>query len=208
MSTPTRPVNITSPPLGARTPIGAGSSPAPGNTPLSGTPNLQALRAAYSGTPPPVHLPSRPPPRIQEGIPSTPGSQTGSGEPGSQPNRPSVGGISARRPGPAGVYGTPGSDSNVNASSSALDIDDLPDEEKAKVLRRHLVAKGVRNGNGSEDGSGSEGVSRRSSTAQLRQALRREDTDVFPVPYHAPGADVTYALFISPHRPLFNKLLF
>lgn len=80
----------------------------------------------------------------------------------------------------------------MNASSSAVDLEDLPDEEKAKVLRRHLVSKDNRAGSNGSEGSASTGPSRKSSNAQLRAPMRREDTEVFPVPYHAPGADVTY----------------
>lgn len=193
MTSPSRPVNINSPRRGAGVPVPGGGSPAIGGTPISGTPDLRALRAAYSGTPPPANIPTRAP-RSQDVVSGTPGltGAGAAGEPSPQTQRLAVGGISARRPGD--VYGTPGSDA-MNASSSAVDLEDLPDEEKAKVLRRHLVSKDNRAGsNGSEgsEGSASTGPSRKSSNAQLRAPMRREETEVFPVPYHAPGADVTY----------------
>lgn len=83
--------------------------------------------------------------------------------------------------------GTPGSSSDVNT------FDDLTDEEKARILRKHLVPRDEREQN-SPRGSmsaGSDGgqLSKPGSTSQLR--VQREDTDPFPVPYHAPGADVT-----------------
>ena len=75
-------------------------------------------------------------------------------------------------------------------------LDDLTDEEKAKILRKHLVSPNERNPveDDSRRGSMSAGsdsgdISKRSSVAQLRP--QRQDSEAFPVPYHAPGADVT-----------------
>jgi solute carrier family 36 (proton-coupled amino acid transporter) len=87
--------------------------------------------------------------------------------------------------------GTPASGSDANL------WDDIPDEDKAKILRKHLVSRDERQ-QGSPRGSFSAGSDlessgaqalHRTSTPQLR--LQREDTEPFPVPYHAPGADVT-----------------
>ena len=83
--------------------------------------------------------------------------------------------------------GTPGSSSDVNP------FDDLTDQEKARILRKHLVPRDERESN-SRRGSMSAGsdagrLSEQPSTSQLR--VQREDTDPFPVPYHAPGADIT-----------------
>jgi solute carrier family 36 (proton-coupled amino acid transporter) len=97
--------------------------------------------------------------------------------------RDSVGGISARRP--VGLGLGAGSSQNVvtgDGEAPPPDIADLPDEEKAKVLRRHLVSQEERDVDDSAP-------SRQSSSSQLR--LRQEHTEAFPVPYHAPGADVT-----------------
>lgn len=84
--------------------------------------------------------------------------------------------------------GTPGSGTDNNL------WDEIPDEEKAKILRKHLVSREERQG--SPRGSMSAGSdwdgglgSRRPSSPQLR--TQREDSEPFPVPYHAPGADVT-----------------
>ncbi|TFK69689.1 hypothetical protein BDN72DRAFT_870584 [Pluteus cervinus] len=117
-------------------------------------------------------------------------------------------------------------------------VEDLPDEEKARVLRRYLVSKEERvaalakprtasnagselavSGSASEApgglvgqlrrslaaggrldndgiGSPSAGESRRSSIAASgRQVHVKDDTEPFPIPYHAPGADVTHDIY-------------
>jgi proton-coupled amino acid transporter len=84
-----------------------------------------------------------------------------------------------------------------------MDLDDLPAEEKAKVLARHLVHKQERNGKAPEtnsttgsiletqSGSDAETRSRRSSHCVTPRPMEREDSDAFPILYDAPGADVT-----------------
>lgn len=192
MSTPSKPVNIRSPRLGPTD--SAEQIPASYSTPL-GTPDLRALRAQYVGTPPPPNIPLR--------TTGTPGSVT-SGSPGLVPptvvsRRISLSALTAtpiRRP---GTPGTPGSTSN---DLPIPVLDDLPDEEKAKVLRRHLVSKDERlskvdNAATSSDldavrSSGSRpSSSSGNSHTPARSNLQREDTETFPIPYHAPGADVT-----------------
>lgn len=78
-------------------------------------------------------------------------------------------------------------------ASGELNLDDLPDEEKARIIRKHLVSRGDRlqdSPRGSMSaGSDSGQLSKQPSSSQLR--FQREDTESFPVPYHAPGADVT-----------------
>ena len=193
MASPSRPLNITSPRLAARdfTPDVAGSFAS--GTPLSGTPDLRALRAqyAYSGTPPVGNIPPRP----GTGTPSTP-AQNRSGTPqliqGHSRNfsnsNVSLPGVSASpRVGPSGLGGIsahrPSTPDSRAGSPFPANMDDLPDEEKAKVLRRHLVSKEERT------------PASRTSSASLRSAQtatpRREDSEPFPVPYDAPGADVT-----------------
>ncbi|KAI0322138.1 transmembrane amino acid transporter protein-domain-containing protein [Amylostereum chailletii] len=178
MSTPAKPVNINSARLSpAGTPGRASGSPVGASL---GTPDLRSLRAQYAGTPPPNIPPRSSTPRLAE--PAQPGVNFGDLSMG---RRVSVGGISARRPGP--IVGTPGSASDVG--QSALDLEDLPEEDKLKVVRKHLVSRDERAGSI----AGSEGPSRRSSVGQMR--LRREDTEAFPVPYHAPGADITHDIY-------------
>ena len=113
-----------------------------------------------------------------------PTSLLGAGEPSSMA---SIGGFSVRRPSGAA---TPGSGTESNA------LDDLTDEEKARILRRHLVSRQERDGQpgpssrGSVSGGSDNGaMSKRSSFSHLH--AQREESDPFPVPYHAPGADVT-----------------
>ncbi|CAL1716897.1 unnamed protein product [Somion occarium] len=70
----------------------------------------------------------------------------------------------------------------------------------AKILRRHLVSPGERNPpEGSSPrgsmsaGSDSGAVSKRPSAVHLRS--QSQASEAFPVPYHAPGADVTHSLY-------------
>ncbi|KAI0067192.1 hypothetical protein BV25DRAFT_1795537 [Artomyces pyxidatus] len=184
MSTPTKPLDIGSPRPSPFPAIGGErASGSPATTPFSGTPDLRALRAQYAGTPPPPNIP----PRTANTTPRPVESLQVGGAVDSPSSRPSVGGISLRRPAGVGLgAGTPGSGSDVNI----LDIDDLPDEEKAKVIRKHLVSREERQGNMSES---EDGPSRKSSRSHIR--IRREDTEAFPVPYHAPGADITHDIY-------------
>jgi proton-coupled amino acid transporter len=193
MSTPSRPVNISVPRRGpSDAPDGI---PASFSTPI-GTPDLRALRAHYAGTPPPPNIP----PRGTAQLPPRTGSPAAPLVPPAEPSPlrappQAIGGISAaRRP------DTPASGQQTPAT---LDLDDLPDEEKAKVLRRHLVSKDERQNRAGEARSntgsdlevpqgsnpGSAGSPRSSSFGSNH--LQREDTEPFPIEYHAPGADVT-----------------
>lgn len=164
-----------------------------------GTPDLRALRAAYVGTPPLPNIP----PRMTAGTPSSrrPSSSfpaiTAEGSPRRPTPGPSaIGGLSATRE-------TPSSES-VPAS---VDLEDLPDEEKARVLERHLVPKELR-GKGTGTPVSGEARSKPSSlldagavassdsdhTLSRRSsdgAVRREDSEPFSIPYSAVGADVT-----------------
>jgi proton-coupled amino acid transporter len=96
---------------------------------------------------------------------------------------PSISGISARRPAIIGL----GID-DVPQPDPTTDVESTYEEDKVKVLRKHLVSREERQGNNND----SEGVpSRTSSTANLALEFR-EDPEAFPVPYHTPGADITY----------------
>ncbi|KAA1467720.1 hypothetical protein DENSPDRAFT_832835 [Dentipellis sp. KUC8613] len=189
MSTPTRPLNIND----ARRSQGEQGTPNSTGTPFYGTPDLRSLRAQLSGTPPVPNIPPRGTPntatsntpRAAEYVPSNASLQPGSGD---SSRRPSVGGISARRPSgiAQGRAEEGGRRTPVNAGDLPAAVEDLPEEDKAKVLRKHLVSRDERN-----YGSGSEGgPSRMSSRSHLR-----EDTEPFPVPYHAPGADITHDIY-------------
>ncbi|KAJ7707318.1 transmembrane amino acid transporter protein-domain-containing protein [Mycena rosella] len=184
MSSPSKPVNITSRALDL-----VDGVPGSLSTPY-GTPDLRALRAQYAGTPPPPNIPPRniPTPSLRPQV-----SDASLGQPGS------FGGITA-----ALRSGTPphnGSDTQLN-----IDLDGLPDEEKARVLRRHLVSKEERKNQGGGEAStpaseldvplvGGSGSRRSSSGAHANAHVQREDTEPFPIPYHAPGADVTHDIY-------------
>jgi len=178
MSSSSKPVNIVSP-RRANAEISSVGTP-PTARAVSGSPSPRALRAQYAGTPQPPNIPRRGTP---VGTPSAAGSSpfltptplARAGEPSSVV---SLGGISARRP------DTPGSGIEGNA------LDDLTDEEKARILRRHLVSRQERDGpagqssRASVSGGSDNGVaSKRSSFSHLR--TQREESEPFPVPYHA-----------------------
>lgn len=197
MTSPSNPVNI----RGDR--IAPNDSEASGqasfaSTPI-GTPDIRALRAQYaaSGTPP-VHFPPRGgTPIARSGSPSVSLVQPGeanTSRPGPQP----VGGITA---GKKVVSAVSGSSNNGSDNLEILDLDDLPEEEKLKVLRRHLVSKSERQ-NRFEPGRSSDALipplaktpsSKGSSTTDVSGRLQREDSEPFPIPYHAPGGDITWA---------------
>jgi solute carrier family 36 (proton-coupled amino acid transporter) len=195
MTSPTRPVNITSPrfTIGASvgTPgsrRGPGSRGSPIGTPhhgsATGTPDVRSLRAQYIGTP---TLPNIPPrtgtPRPTTTPPSTEHLVFTGGAPG---RVPSVSGISARRP--TGIGLGLGVDDTPSPDPS-IDIESFPEHEKVKVLRKHLVSREERQGSN----NGSDGVpSRQPSSSQLARVARQEDSEAFPVSYRTPGADITY----------------
>ncbi|KAH9944868.1 transmembrane amino acid transporter protein-domain-containing protein [Amylocystis lapponica] len=184
------PVDITSPRQASRD-LPPGTPPNL-SVPISGSPSPRHLRAQYAGTPPNIP-PRRTPiatPSVATGSPlltSVP-VETSSSTPSG-----SLGGLSARRP----VIGTPGS-ANVEPT-----LDDLTDEDRVRILRRHLVSREERgmpaegqapSSRGSfSAGSDAGRLSNRSSVSHMR--MQREDSEPFPVPYHAPGADVTHSIY-------------
>ncbi|KAF8440342.1 amino acid transporter [Boletus edulis BED1] len=184
MSSPSQPVNIRS-----RSPPAFDSAT---STP-SGTPDIRALRAQYSGTPPVPNIPARY---------SSPLDSYTSGSPSANPanefssplRRPSYSAINAKRPASAAGSGSP-------ADNTMVDLDDLPAEDKARVLRRHLRFHGdhrpsrtdLRSQDGSEQDSPDTDEPSVESSTPLRVA--REVSDTFPIRYHAPGADVTHDIY-------------
>jgi solute carrier family 36 (proton-coupled amino acid transporter) len=192
MTSPTRPVNIVSPRI---SPAAAGfgtpgsrrgtGSPAAVGTPYSGTgtPDLRSLRAQYFGTPPLPNIPPRTGTSTPRGGPSTSTDPLGFPRGGTPRPVPSISGISARRPAVIGL----GIDDILQPDPTA-DVESTYEEDKVKVLRKHLVSREERQGNN----NGSSGVpSRKSSIANLAFEAQ-EDSEAFPVPYHTPGADITY----------------
>lgn len=105
-------------------------------------------------------------------------------------------------------YGTP---PTGTGEISNLALDGLTDEDKAKILRRHLVTPEDRRRvsiAASETDKpavpGSSAQSRRSSGVPAQHVsfpAERENSDSFPIPYEAQGADVTYVpvfFFLTP----------
>ncbi|KAH0833091.1 amino acid transporter [Lanmaoa asiatica] len=187
MSSPSKPVNI-------HGPLAFNSAT---STP-SGTPDIQALRAQYYGTPPVPNIPARYTPPVgsysnttRDGSPS---ANLSSNELFSKLHRPSSGTISAKRPASPGTSGS-AIDANV------VDLDDLPAEDKARVLRRHLLLRGERRPSRtdlrSSDGSDQDTPDLDDPSAESSTPLRlpREVSETFPIPYHAPGADVTHDIY-------------
>lgn len=190
MSTPTKPLNIGSPSL---TP-----SQTFEGSPLSGSPNIRALRAQYSGTPPVPNIPPRniPTNASRDSFESHSRATFTDRRP-SVAGTPVISGIRLQAPGPSGVR-TPG-------SGSAHDpFDDLTDEEKARILRKHLVSREEREqqvdrkssfGSLAAESRG-EGPSRSKDSPDLPHGiLQRGDSEAFPIPYHTPGADLTHDIY-------------
>ncbi|KIK66778.1 hypothetical protein GYMLUDRAFT_37905 [Collybiopsis luxurians FD-317 M1] len=147
-----------------------------------GTPDLRALRAqVISGTPPAgLSIPPNIPLRTSSPAPSGPFADN-TGTPGS--SSPARNFLAAQlAAGPSGEQTPP---------NLPVDLDDLPDEEKAKILRRHLVSKEERERNEQPEDS----PSLRSKPSSGIGRPEREDSEPFPVPYAAPGADVTHDIY-------------
>jgi proton-coupled amino acid transporter len=186
MSSPSQPVNIAKRPIDPVDGI-----PGSLSTPY-GTPDIRLLRAQYAGTPPPPNIPPRnisASPSLRPQVSDVSLIPPNDGQPGS------YGGVSAALRATPAPTPRNGSDTPLN-----LDLDDLPDEEKARVLRRHLVSKEERDAKSTPASEfdvplgpqpGGSGSRRSSSGAHTPAHVQREDTEPFPIPYAAPGADVT-----------------
>jgi proton-coupled amino acid transporter len=181
MSVPSQPVNISSPRLAAS---GAGEVLSSSHyTPL-GTPDLRALRANYVGTPPPPNIPPR-----------------GGAVTLSRDLSPVLGPSDAATSRQSPALGENGSRLVARGLETPvpLDLDELSDEDKVRVLRRHLVSKDERKRQ-AEAASNADSNSVHSSRPQSSNGkhVARQDTEPFPVPYTTPGADITCArAFIS-----------
>ena len=194
MTSPTRPVNIVSPRFTSVAAVGTpssrrgpGSRGSPAGTPysVSGTPDLRSLRAQYVGTPPLPNIP----PRTGTSTPRPSSSVEPIAFSGGGPRHgPSIGGISARRPATPIGLGL----EDAPLPDPTVDLESFQEDERVKVLRKHLVSRGERQGNY----NGSSGLpSRQASSSNLAHELQ-PDPEAFPVPYHTPGADITYVILI------------
>jgi proton-coupled amino acid transporter len=194
MASPSQPVAIKSPRLLPNDRI-EGVSSSFATTPIGTPADFRALRAQYTGTPP--VLPNIPP-RVSTPARSGPGSLIPASDAYSvRPGPQVVGGISAL----ASRNSNPSLAGNRSETPPVMDLDTLPDEEKAKVLRRLLALPQERqnNGAGAESIAGSEREdlheSEQASTPRpssfSAEPTPPADQESFPIPYHAPGADVT-----------------
>ncbi|KAG6333778.1 hypothetical protein ID866_5313 [Astraeus odoratus] len=176
---PSKPVNIGSPRAAEIVRLG---TPTP-----TGTPDIRVLRAQYSGTPPIPNIPSRYPVSAsyssREGLPGTsfPSNEAGTRSP--------LGIVSGKRP---STSDTPQSGSDVGI----VDLDGLSDEEKARILRRHLVLRDERlNKADTNSLSGSDREEGPSGSCLTPVRPQRDSSDAFPIPYEAPGADITHDIY-------------
>lgn len=160
-------------------------------------------------------IPSRPQFSSRNRIPSSQ-SLRGRGKP-TPPATPPVSNIPPRSgtPGsyrPAGITsdsfeGQPRSFKSAAAVPADLDLDNVPEEEKTRVLRRHLVSREERqiqvdqrspsdsDSEGENDAGSSIGKDdtsgRISESANTKPIKDLSESDVFPVPYEMPGGDIT-----------------
>ncbi|KAK0236175.1 vacuolar amino acid transporter 4 [Armillaria nabsnona] len=183
MSTPTKPLSIRGRPIQPQDGHSGMSGSLTGASTPMGTPDMRALRAQYTGTPPPNSLAI--PPRSIPVKTASPAAASDISLPsvggnGSGPQA-SIAGIAALR----GRTGTPSPSEDGSATPLPQDVDDLPEEDKIKVLRRHLVSKEERQRNNEDPQASSS-----SSTHHPH-----ESTDPFPVHYDVPGADVTHDIY-------------
>lgn len=177
MTSPSQPLNIKA--SAARGGLGDLENQSTSYTPSVGTPDLRAIRAQFSGIPPNIPLRSSATPSLRP-APSTVSLQTPLDRSASRTPQ-LISGLSATR-------------QPVETSSETppiADLDDLPAEEKTKVLERHLVLREQRTEQKPLDGvSGSPfTLSRGSSDGPSHR--QKDDLEPFPIPYDAPGADVT-----------------
>ncbi|KAJ7214339.1 vacuolar amino acid transporter 4 [Mycena pura] len=173
MTTLSRPVNISKRPKDPADETD--ETPGSLHTPY-GTPDVALWRAQYAGNIPP-NIPMR------------------MGSPALRAQHSDA----SLQPGSFGGRRTP-----QNGADTPLDLDNLTDEEKVRVLRRHLVSKMERQNHDTKSaplseldvppGSQPSGSQPRRSSFQAT-GVERADTEPFPIPYHAPGADVTHDIY-------------
>ncbi|KAL0068784.1 hypothetical protein AAF712_004113 [Marasmius tenuissimus] len=183
-SPPSRPVAIKSSNIAARSDDSISRS-------ISSSVDVRNLRAQFPGTPPNFSL--NIPPRTITPIASSPARSA----------TPLPGGLGEGSPARGRVQ-VPARES-PSPMMQPMDLDDLPDEEKARILRRHLVLNKEREREQQEGGDqlGVPSTSRRSSNSQGSgngsasgpPPLVREDSEAFAIPYDAHGADVTHDIY-------------
>jgi proton-coupled amino acid transporter len=196
---PSKPLNIGSPRSGqgltrdprdllSATPTGAG---------VSGSP-MRPGGIGITSTPPVPNIPRFGTPRATPAFPSPSGPSGligAGGSPAGTPGSFTAAGLSTTRPA-SSLYGAEG--------TNTPNLDDLPDDEKARVLRRHLMTREEREAAAATAVPEEPVGSRRDSDTSLHlstysgalksrrpSAAVRQDTEAFPVPFEVPGTDVT-----------------
>ncbi|EJD06877.1 uncharacterized protein FOMMEDRAFT_138660 [Fomitiporia mediterranea MF3/22] len=77
------------------------------------------------------------------------------------------------------------------SESPRMNLEDVTDEEMARVLRRHLVLRRGADVN-TDEGSAH---SRRPSDSGSNEIQREDSLEAFPIPYDAPGGDITHPIY-------------
>lgn len=140
-----------------------------------GTPDFRSRRQGlqFAGTPPPNI-----PPRARTTLPGT--TSPSISLPPSDIHTPQRGGPS--------TYGGI-SAARSSGAQTPVDVDDLTEEEKIKVLRRHLALHQDRP---LGETSSAIGIDAEAQVPDSDSRARTPSTaEPFPIPYYAPGADVT-----------------
>lgn len=208
---PSKPLPISSPREGSRLDNAASSLREDLPVSASPRPDIERLREQISGTPPP-NIPQRhfAPPVSSSPFRQSLGGPSGvslSGTPRSFGPSPRASRPSTPRPNAGGISGFDQIEGPESRGSPAgtpgrnlQHLDDLPAEEKARVLRRHLVSREERakqDEEGESEGSqtappGATGATTPGSTSGPGPGtLHREDTEPFPIPFNAVGGDIT-----------------
>ena len=97
------------------------------------------------------------------------------------------------------------------------DVPALGDDEKIKILRKHLVSREERMGHSANtsrlssrrpsvhENQGSQQTPSRHETRPSTPGPSQSSSSPFPIPYHSPGGDITYVCVIL-RRILFTEL--
>ncbi|KAH8117950.1 transmembrane amino acid transporter protein-domain-containing protein [Phellopilus nigrolimitatus] len=184
MSNPSKPLNISSPRHAPDDLLTASGSPGQQSF---GTPTGRLVRSGTPSTPPIANIP----PRAGASSPTFAGPAS-FGARSFRTHTPQTGGSS-----------TPTAVTSESPTGAHPHPEDVTDEEMVRVLRRHLVSRRAPDVDDagptlSADAVGSRRVSD-SETSSARNGNgvvpQREDSEPFPIPYDAPGGDITHPIY-------------